>query len=256
MKKLSAVAVAVCLFVGSAFASWDYFPPKEAGKGEAKLSFEYGMPMEKVSTMDLTVGARYSIIEGLEAALYLPVPLSYDNDGKSADDYVGLSLPAIGVRYWLPMGLGFFLDFTLPVDTRENSEYWVAMELGVGAQYSTKFTEELSFGSELGLIVPFENDKTKFAYGMDLKLGVELDYSLGMVTPYLGVDAAFGITNASDDGNEIKDSAADPGIDLKVGAGFSFTEALGASIDLKFGFGDRYGDDMPISIGASFSYNF
>jgi len=274
MKKLYAVAVAVAVCVGSAFASWDYFPPKEAGKGEAKLGIEYGIdqigtPMGAAkdwSNLTLSVGARYSIIEGLEASVILPIPtmLSYKDCDDCGEDYAGLSYPEIGVRYWLPMGLGFFVDAKLPVDTREDSKYWVAMELGVGAQFSTNFTEELSLGSQLGLTVPFANSESKRGEGMGLGVGIELDYAIGSVTPFLGFDASFGITKPTYDGKEIEGAdPAKPSFDISIGASFSINDAMGADVSFKLGIGEDYKyydggekDFMPMTIGAHFSYNF
>jgi hypothetical protein len=282
MNKLSAVAVAMCLCVGSTFAAWDYFPPKEAGKGEAKLGFAYGIndagfsgKQKDVSTGELSIAGRYSIIEGLEAAVTVPVPLmlSVKDCDNCGEKYAGLSYPEIGVRYWLPMGLGFFADFALPVDTREDSKYWVAMKLDVGAQFSTKFTEELSLGSQLGLTVPFANSETKRAEGMGLGIGVELDYSLGMVTPFLGADVSFGLTKPTYDGKEITGSeAAKAAFDITVGASAAFSEMIGADLSVKFGISDDYKtmsydlskpleppkeeSFIPITIGAHVSFNF
>jgi len=247
---LSAVA-AVALMAGTAAASWDYFPPKDAGSGEAKLGFEFGMPMEKVTTMALSVGARYSIIDGLEASLKLPVPLMLSFDGESVDDYAGLSVPVIGVRYWLPMGLGFFLDAYLPVDTREDLE--PAMMFGVGVQYSMDFTDELSFGSELGLLITLPKDD--YTKGMDLGIGLELGYNLGMVTPYLGLDMIVGLTDDSFDGKSLEETKTEFGLGLEIGASFAINEMLGAGVFFKIN--DLLEEDnTPMTIGATFSINF
>lgn len=254
MKKLSVVAVAVSLFVGSAFASWDYFPPKEAGKGQARLNFNYVIPAEKWSEMDLAIKGRYTIIDGLEAAVSLPIPLSLSYDGNSMDDYAGLSQPEIGVRYWLPMGLGFFADFVLPVDTRDAFE--PPFGLAAGVQFSTKFTEELALGTELKLNVPFE-DKGKFKEGMSLNIGAEVDYSIGGITPFLGVEAALGLTKPQWDGNDAGD--ADPfGLDLWIGAAYSINDMFSVDLSATFGLGEGKGgeDNTPIKISFDFDFHF
>lgn len=270
MKKLSVVAVAVCLFAGSSFAAWDYFPPKEAGKGQARLNFEYKIPGEKLSEMDLAVKGRYSIIEGLEAALSLPVPLSSSYDGTSDDGFAGLSIPEIGVRYWLPFGLGFYLDFGLPVDTRYDKEnlakveYEPRMKLGVGAQFSTKFTDELSLGSQLGLNVPFAGADSKVAEGMGLVVGAEIDYAVSAFTGFLGAELAAGLTPATSDGKTITDFAGndvDPakaGLDLWIGGAYGITENFGADLYVKFGLLEGKGgpDNTPITIGIDIDFNF
>jgi hypothetical protein len=194
------------------------------------------------------------VIEGLETAVFLPVPLSYSYDGTSADDYAGLSTPTIGLRYWLPMGLGFFAEFVLPVDTREGME--PAMNIDAGAQFSTKFTEELAFGSELGIRIPFE-DGDKYKDGMILKIGVEVDYSIGSVTPYVGADFLLGLTKPQYDGNDAGD-AKGLGILPEVGATFAISEMLGAGAYVNFLIGEDWAgkDNTPITIGALFSVNF
>ena len=282
MKKLSVVAVAVCLFVGSSFAAWDYFPPKEAGKGQGRLNFEYGIE-DKLANMGIAVKARYGIIEGLEAALSLPVPLSSSYDGKSADGYTGLSIPEIGIRYWLPMGLGFYLDVGLPVDTRYDKNnlakvrYEPSMGLGVGAQFSTNFTEELSLGSQLGLSVPFAGSDSKMADGMGLVVGVELDYAVGALTAFVGGELGLGLTKPTFDGKEIPGSEADKAaVDAWIGAAYSITEMIGVDLSAKFGFGEKYKtlptitvdpvtfavktepgkSYIPITIGFDFDINF
>jgi len=259
-KVLVGAAVVMCAAVSS-FASWDYFPPKDAGSGEAKLGFEFGIPAEKVTTMDLMVGARYSIIDGLEASVKLPVPLSMSFDGNSAEKYAGLSCPVIGVRYWLPMGLGFFLDAVLPVDTREGLE--PHMTLGVGAQYSMDFTEELSFGSEVGMIIPFPKDD--ITPSMELKIGLEFNYSIGAITPILGAEVLLGLTKSKMKmdlgpfgGGEIEIEADAPPMDigLLLGVAYDINEMFGADVTFGMRFGDRHGDSTPLTIGASFAINF
>jgi len=258
MKKLYAVAVAVCLCVGSSFATWDYFPPKDAGKGEVKFGFTYGIPAEKTAEIDLSLAARYGITQGLEAAITLPFPMSRSYDGNSTDEFAGLASPIVGARYWVSANLGLYLDFTLPVDTRDWMEDFVAMGIGVGAQYSTGLTKELSLGSQIGLTVPFEN-KLKAAAGMGMVIGAELDYSLGAITPFLGIDASFGLTKPTLDGNDVPFSDAAPfGADLRIGAVYAINAALAADASVKFGLGEGKGgkDNTPIAIDAHFSLNF
>jgi len=243
MKKLSVVAVAVCLLVGSSFAAWDYFPPKDAGKGQARLNFEYGIPAEKVSTMDLAIKARYSFIQGLEAALALPIPLSYTVGDFSAKDYVGLSQPAIGVRYWLPMGLGFYVDCALPVDTREGKD--PPTELGLGAQFSTNFTDDLSLGSQLGVS---SSDFGHLDKNISLIIGAELDYAISAATIFLGAE---GDLDLHADNHPF-------GVDLWIGAAYSITEMIGVDLSATFGLGESKGgkDNTPIKIGFDFDINF
>jgi opacity protein-like surface antigen len=217
--------------------TWDYFPVKPAGSGEAKLDFQYYM-MGDFSTISTPIGVRYSIVEGLEAALFLPVIVGGDADA-------GLAEPAIGVRYWLPMGLGFFANFQVPFHTYDGD---ARMALYPGAQFSTKFTDELALGTELGLFVPLYDGNN----GMNLLVGAEVDYTIGSITPYVGVGLEMGLTDG--DGKAEK-----MGIDVTVGANFEISSSFVAGAYYQIGLGDGRtggGDDMPMTIGATVSLNF
>jgi hypothetical protein len=290
MKKLSLVAVVVCLFVGSAFATWDFFPPKEKGKGEAKLGFEYGMDRlgHDASDIPLYLSGRFGIIDGLEAGLSLPIPMSAsvtgtnakgDKETESVEGYAGLSLPQIMVRYWLlDLGLGFYVDLTLPVDTRYDKEgkdkkSWQrhiepTLGLGLGVQYSRAFTEEFSLGSQLGLNIPTEESESKHKEGMGLYLGLELDYAIGIVTPFLGFEVDLPLTQAQVDGKDVKydkdNDKAPSDIGIWLGAAAKFSDMLSADASVKFRVSDKYkyfekADEKsytPIIIGVNVSCNF
>ena len=63
---LKKIVLAAALAATASFATWNYFPVQEAGKGQAELGFTYGMPAEKVSTGDLFAGVRFTVIQNLE----------------------------------------------------------------------------------------------------------------------------------------------------------------------------------------------
>ncbi|MDR0516646.1 MAG: hypothetical protein LBH25_06325 [Fibromonadaceae bacterium] len=233
MKKVLATAL---LCAVSSFASWDYFAPKDAGKGEAKLSEAYCMPAEKSSNLDLRAGARYSIIERFEASLILPINVMQTIADQSNDNYAGLTSPIVGLRYFLPMGLGFFADLYIPFDSHEGVE--PDFNMVIGPQFSMKANEQLSFGTEIRV----ENLITD--PDVDLGLGLEVDYSIGSSTPFLGVEL----------GRLLSD--ADMSLDVIIGYTHDISEALSASASVGLGL-SGYGDDnMPITIGASVSFNF
>ena len=241
MKRFAVAVCSVALLASSAFATWDYFPPKDAGEGEAKLSFEYDMPAKKTSEMTLGVGARYGIIQGLEASLWLPVPLasSYHNPitdkSESVEKHAGLSVPEIGVRYWLDFGLGFFVDAMLPVDTREGREPDFGLELGV--QYSTELTDQISLGSQATLLDLLDDGD------IGLHLGLEVDYNLGAAAPYLGLE----FPNLLADGDFM--------FDLVIGCGMDVTDAISADLGVTLGIAG-YGDNFPVTISVSGSFHF
>jgi Opacity family porin protein. len=301
MKKVLAIAL---LCAVSSFATWDYFPAKDAGNGEVKVGFGYYINPEgqkNYSILGATADARYSIIDGLEIALFTQFPLSASVPDKTQED-ASMSCkaegehvcpptygpPVIGVRYWLPMGLGIALDVALPKQGdayptgghKKEAKYNTHLDFIPALQFSTNLAPELSFGSQVSLTIPGETkdekgDKEKA--GMDLGIGVEFDYSTGSVTPYLGVDIAMGLTPRKVNGEVPKDKATKTeeeakktGIDVGVGATFTINDNMSADVGLICGFGGRYEattydkktgfpsteNITPLTIQAHFSYNF
>jgi len=271
MKKVLAAALFCAV---SSFATWDYFPIKGAGKGEVKAGVEYFM-QDKWSAFGINAGARYSVIEGLEAAIFtqFPMSLSYDGNSCEEDEFKcppTFAQPAIGVRYWLPMGVGIALDLYLPFQGKAMEAPWLAggkaaFGFHPAVQYSTNLTSELSLGSEVGVDI-WLADSDKFARGMDLGIGLELDYSLGSATPYVGVDVGLGLTKPTYDGKDIEGAkASETSIDVGLGLIYAISEALGADAGVVLGFGKAYEIEidegkkeskMPITIKANVSYNF
>jgi len=278
MKKVLAIAL---LCAVSSFATWDKFPVKEAGKGEAKVGAGYLINAggkDKLSIIGATLGARYSIIEGLEASLQVPFSLSASNDGESCKEEgdakcpPSYGQPTLGVRYWLPFGLGIALDLDLPLQGdafpaggKKDDSKGTPLNFYPTVQYSTNLTSELSVGAEVGLAIYGENSESKKQKGMDLGLGVEFDYAIGSITPYVGVDIGMGLGKAKYDGTEIDDSKAETTIDIGLGGIFKINDSMGADIGLTYGLGKGYeGKDKdgkektisPITILAHFSYYF
>jgi len=259
MKKVLAVAL-ICA-ASSAFASWDLFPVKEAGKGEAKLGVQYTIPAEKTSYLGLNLGARYSIIEGLEAAVLLKgdkggFVLTSDYDGNDLKQ-TGLDKPIIGVRYWLPLGLGIFADVALPFGGEKIVGKEPDVGLNAGLQYSTKINEQLSIGSEAAVTKVFSDPSS----GLNLGIAAEVDYSLGSITPWLSVDFAKGIIKSDDievAGIVIqKGEAAPMGIGLSVGVTYDISEKLYVDAGFWIGLaGDAYKNYSPKTINANVGLNF
>ena len=256
MKKVLAVAL---LSAASAFATWDYFPIKPAGNGEFKAGVEY-LTWDKWSNLGINAGARFSVIDGLEIAAMFNFPMSSSYDGKSCegdDCPPSLSQPIIGLRYWLPAGIGIALDVDLPFQGKaEGGNDDANLTFTPAVQYSTNLTEELSLGSQVSFSIPLENGN-KITPEMELGIGVELDYSLGLVTPFVGVDVAMELTKEKYDGKEDPNGKTATGIIPKVGAIFTFNEMFGADVGVAFGIGEDYfGEKTPILINANFSLNF
>jgi len=247
MKKVLAAAL---LCAVSSFATWDLFPAQEAGKGEAKLGYVYEMPADGFSGMGIGLGVRYSIIEGLEASAIVPYVISCSDDNDICKDQKGLAQPTIGVRYWLPMGLGIAVDATLPFGSKDLVGEEPQFLLDAGLQFSTKFTEELSFGSE-AMFTVLNNKNKDFSNGVNLNLAVEVDYAVGAVTPYLGLDLQQGLTKGD------KAEADKMAMGLNVGVTYDITESMYAQVDYWMGLvGDAYKDYAPKSVGVIYGIKF
>jgi hypothetical protein len=258
MKKVLAAALFCAV---SSFATWDLFPAQPAGKGEAKLGFSY-FSMDKLSQMGLNLGARYSIIDGLEAAVMLDnIPAGYvltcSYDGKDCDEvglgkHTGLNQPVVGVRYWLPMGLGIAADVIIPAGGKDLVGDEPQLGLNAGVQFSTKINDQLAIGSEAILSV-IDKESKDYSNGMGLNVGLEADYSLGAVTPYLGIDLHQGLTKG--DGEE----AAKLMLGLDVGVTYDISESMYAQVDFWTNIiqdKDTMGDKKPMVITISYGLKF
>jgi hypothetical protein len=259
MKKILAAALLCCAV--SSFATWDYFPVKPAGKGEVKVGIGYDVMnsggFKDANMLALAAGARFSVIEGLEIATMWGFPLSYSVDGTSCSDILGDDncppswvQPTVGVRYWLPMGLGIALDVDLPFQGDAMGEPNLGFTPAV--QFSTNFNDQLSLGSEVNFYIPLENDDKYTPEGV-LGIGAELDYSLGMVTPYFAVGAGIPVLKAQFAGVEAPETS-DAIVDIGLGAIIGINEMFGATVDVLLGVAGY--DEMPLTIGATFSLNF
>jgi len=237
MKKLSVVAVAVCLFVGASFAGWDKFGVIDDGAAEMKLGYYGGW----------WLGVRYGLIDKLE--LYSTMDGVAESEGLSSN-YV------VGVRYQIIPVLGGFLDVAFPT-MKEAGSYDFGVRPGIN--FTTNFSDKLSFGSVLQAgITPTtvkEDDLSKPIIGgtkqdgspdttgyqttdvsamvVDFKVGVELDYmfsdNIGM---WVGVDFVYDdMTNGLSEHKEItlpdgtkKSREFDAAAAVKPGFGFFFTK--------------------------------
>jgi len=267
MKKVLAAAL---LCAVSSFATWDYFPVKDAGKGEAKVGASYFM-QDKLSIIGLNAGARFSVIEGLEVALLMrgagdapsgfPLTSSYDGDSCEGDNCPPtFAQPSIGVRYWMPMGLGIALDVALPFqgDALGGGDV-TNLILTPAVQYSMKVNDMIELGSEVSFAIGLENgDKGgKYTPPMELGIGLELDFSLGSITPFVGVDVDMQLSKEKYDGKDDFSPDTATGIAPYVGAIFGINDMLAADVSVAFGIGeDYYGKEMPILISANLAINF
>jgi len=176
--------------------SWDYFPVKDAGKGEAKAGIGYNLDAE---AMNLSLKARYSVMQDLELAVFWDTP--------TKDIALNIS---VGARYWINENMGFFVTGLLPL------EEGVDLDLAPGVQYSMKINEQLEFGSQLALLNLIKDGD------MWLSAGVEFDYSLGNITPYAGPDLVIPL------------GEGDMGININAGVTFGITDEIAVDAGISY----------------------
>jgi len=190
MKKLSLVAVAVCLFVGSSFAEWGKFGVIE--DGSAELCFgHYG------DGYGLKV--RYGLVNNLEL---------FSTGGTVSSNYT------VGVKYQVISVLGLFADVDLPTMTGG----WGNHNFGVtpGINITTNFTDAFSFGSDIKLGVNMADPKAV----IDFMAGIEFDYMFSdNVGMWIGVDFVYDRLTTRADGEKFDAAGA-----VTPGLGFFFTK--------------------------------
>ena len=249
-KALLATAIAAT----ASFATWDYFPVQEAGKGQAELTVPFKMQGDWTQ-LGVGVGARYSIIQNLEAGLRLPYTIftHFDGDDAKADGIGNLDLM---FRYQFMPIMNAFVDVNLPIGDEEVSPDGLGIYAGV--QYSQNFGM-VNFGSELGFGLRTEGDD-EVSPPFDLKIGLEADFAVNeMLTPYVGVDINMWLGEYTHDGDELpgSDASGTIGIAPFLGLNIAINQMFYAGIDARFGIGeDYYGEDMPITLTGKFGVNF
>jgi len=188
MKKLSLVAVALCLCVGSSFAAYDKFGVIADGSAETKFGI-YG------GGWDLNI--RYGLMENLEL---------FSRAGTVSSNYT------VGARYQIIPVLGGFLDLDLPTMRGGQGSYDFGLTPGIN--FTTNFTDALSFGSVAQLGIALADPDAI----MNLTIGVEVDYKFSdNVGAWLGVDLVM--NNFTADGYEFDAAEA-----IQPGLGFFFTK--------------------------------
>ena len=250
---LKKIAFVTALAAATSFATWDKFPVLENHKGNAEVGVDFDVAGD-VTALGLFAGARYTVVPGLELATQVPFTLftHVDGDDAKAD---GLNNVPLMVRYQFMPIVNAFVDVEFPVGDESVADDGFGFHFGV--QYSQEFGP-VNFGSELGFAVRTEGDD-KFAEPNDLNLGVEAQFALGAVTPYVGVDLDMWIGEPTYDGDDVpgSDVSGTVGIAPYVGATVEISEMFYADVSASFGLGeDYYGEDTPITLEGKFGVNF
>ncbi|WP_298768755.1 transporter [uncultured Fibrobacter sp.] len=261
------IAMAAALAATASFATWDYYPVLEAGKGSAEggLYYDWDDPWSQAG---LKIGARYSLIQNLELSLQ---SWGYQFWGESdckgcANGGDGLRDLVIGGRYQVVPMVAAFLDINLPIGNDDNDHYQTTppssneIALYFGAQFSMPINEVpgLKFGTEAGFDWGFEHNH--YERGLDMHLAGEIGYTVPNVgvTPFVGLQIKYRITESEDKGDDADFGRNDDGdkqINLWIGADyFVIPNQLDLKAKLIVRSGKIGGDASGLYLGAEYFF--
>lgn len=250
------IVLAAALAATASFATWDYFPVQEAGKGQVELANTSTMH-GKATTLTETLRARFTIVQNFEAGLALPVLVNAWYDGKSDDDAGGLMPIELMLRYQFMPIMNAFLDVDFPTCGKHACYDDDAFVFHFGAQFSQKFGM-VDFGSELGLKLETKG-KDKTTPPWTLNLGLEADFAVSeTITPYVGLDLFMKLGKYTYDGKNGGEShTGEMGVSPYIGLVANITPMFYLGGDIRLGFGENfYGDDTLIAITIKAGLNF
>lgn len=254
------IALAAALVSNAAFATWDYYPVLEGGKGSAKGNLYYDWDHDW-SQAGLGIGARFSVIQNLEISLqdwgyqfWSEVDCSGCENGGD-----GLRDLTIGGRYQFDPMVNAFVDMHLPVGGDEVTNDEISLYLG--SQFSMAINEApgLKFGTEAGILWGFEHDN--FERGLDIHLGGEIAYTVPNVgvTPFFGLQIKYRLTESEEErgGKEYgKDDDGNKQVNLWLGADYFVIPNqldIWAKLIVRSGKVDD-GDASGLNVGAEFFF--
>ena len=264
---LRKIVLATALVASASFATWDYFPVLESGKGTVEGGLYYDWHHDW-SQAGLSVGARYSLIQNLELSL---TSFGFQFWGETdcngcANGGEGFKDLTLGGRYQVTPMVAAFLDLRLPIGRTEwdgngtNAPGSDEFAMYFGAQFSMSIAEApgLAFGTEAGLDWGFEHDN--YERGLEIHIAGEVDYTIPNIglTPYLGIKFKLQQTEDEEEGADGKDygkdDAGDSQFNLWLGASYAISQQLSVKGQLIFRSGDMDGDASGIYVGCDFNF--
>ena len=251
------IALAAALAATASFATWDYYPVQEAGKGTVEGGLYYDWD-DDWSQAGLKIGARYTVIPNLELSIQgwgYQFWNEVDCDGcPNGGD--GLRDLTLGARYQVAPIVAAFIDFRLPIGGDEVSSD--ELDLYLGAQFSMPTNVPgFVFGSEAGIDWGFEHDN--YERGLEIHIAGEAGYTIPntIITPYLGLQFKLQLTEDTweDHGKEFgRDDAGDTQVNIWLGAKFAVIPNMLLDARLIVRSGDMDGDAAGLWVGVD--YNF
>ena len=255
------IALAAALVSSAAFATWDYYPVLEGGKGSAKGNLYYDWDHDW-SQAGLGVGARFSVINGLEISLQ---DWGYQFWGEwdcsgCVNGGSGLRDLTIGARYQFMPVLIAALDVNLPLTSKDVTGDYDPFGLYGAIQFTKEFVPNLWFGSEAGVSYKFEDEH--MTEGLGLTLQVELDYTIASIglTPWIGAEMDMRISDVEVEvaGVKSKYGSGDNAFLVWIGAGYDITPMFTVKANFIMKFADEkesMGGDWK-GVNAKLAINF
>jgi hypothetical protein len=261
------IALASAIAASAAFATWDYYPVLEAGKGSAAAGLYYDWDNDW-SQAGLKVGARYSLIQNLELSLQSwGYQFWGETDcGNCINGGDGLRDLILGARYELAPMITAFLDLNLPIGNDDddggattppsNHEIFIY----AGAQFSLpiKDVPGMKVGTEAGIFWGFEHHD--YERGLEIHMAGEAGYTVPDVgvTPFVGLQIKYRLTESVWDGDGKEHGQNDDGhkqINIWLGADyFVIPNQLDLIAKLIIRSGKIGGDASGLYVGAEFFF--
>lgn len=254
------IALAAAITATASFATWDYFPVLEAGKGTAEAGLYYDWDGDW-SQAGLKVGARYTVVQALEFSLQsFGYQLWGENDcshcgGNDGGD--GLRDLTVGLRYQFDTQMNAFVDVNLPIgeddpDGGVNAPSSDEVAIYGGVQFAQLLNPEFILGGEAGLDWGFEHHH--YERGLELHIGIELDYSLAQygLTPFVGLQMKYRVTDSEWPGGE--GGSGDTQLNIWLGANYALNQQIYVTGRLIARSGDMGGDATGLYVGCGINF--
>ena len=263
---LKKIALVAAVAASASFATYTFFPVKDAGKGQVELGAQYGWT-EHTSNMEIIAGAEYTVIQNLAISLTnIGYQLWNDPDDcgekghEDCPDNDGIKAMTVGARYQFMPILIAALDVNLPLTSEDVTGKYDPFGLYGAIQFTKEFVPNLWFGSEAGVSYKFEDEhKTE---GLGLTVQAELDYTIASIglTPWIGAALNMRLSDVEEDypGAKAEYGSGDKAILVWLGAGYDINPMFTVKANFIMKFADEkesMGGDWT-GVNAKLAINF
>lgn len=253
---LNKIALVAAMAASASFATYNFFPVGDAGKGQVEITDSYTWD-DNNSKDHLNINAKYNVIQNLELSLQ-GIGYQFWNEADDCDDFDacpdndGITALTVGARYqFMPMLIAA-LDVKLPLNSEDVTGNYDPFGLYLAIQYTQEFIPNLVLGSELGFDWMFEDED--FEEGVVMTIQAELDYTIASIglTPWIGLGFDQQLSKHQLDGHEIGDTENQ--LNFWVGACYAINQMIGVKANFTISNGDLYGDTKTLSGGIEINF--